>query len=418
MADGEGGVTLKIDANTAAYIAKLSHLADSHEKVGKHVDDWGSAIDHALGRLKEMIGPLALIEGAVEAAEGGFEKWEKNIESAGKSAKELVGTLRQTTLITGENRQAVEEALLKVTSPQSIEQRMAGYSAFRQNAPGSAARIGAQEIGQQLASAATAGYDATQLAGIAGNVEGARGGAGSFDLAALLMARTGSNAGQASEMIRRISEKAGPGGAQALLPYLLASAQAGDKRFSFVNEALSGYNPAFGDVGSYLQGRLAVAPAGQRTAISSRLAGAQADIAGLDGFIGRQAATQLLDPRVAQNVQTQTSAAAAQITTYQKNAEAAEDAEAREANLAQIEATGGAEAFVAGAVHPVSKVFNRAFGGSRGVDPDADHRRRHFRDFFKSNSELEEENRTARLLEEQNAILRTKVLKPDAHQEK
>ncbi len=407
MAD-EGGVTLRIDANTAAYIAKLSELADSHEKVTKHLDGWGSAAEHAVGKLAAFIGPLALIGTAVKAVEVGFEAWKSHLESAGKTTQTLVDNLRRTTAQTGENRQAVEDQLTGIVTPQSVADRVAGFNAFRQNAPSSSTRIAPGEIARKLGQAEIAGYDPTQLAGIAGNVEGARSGSGSFDLAALLLSRIGSNADQASGLIRRLGEKAGPGGAQAALPYLLASSEAGDRRFSFLSDAENAYTPAQGDFATYMQRRLRTAKPDQRglaASIQGRLAGAQRDIAGLPGFLEGRAQEALGDDSVRESEQNKVLRSQAEIEKYRRNKETEEGYARRDALRDLSSADDSVDAALGPNIH---EAVQRATGKYRGEDYAAG-----------KLGELAGSGggtvRTNALIEEQNAIMRERRLRTDAH---
>ncbi len=411
MAD-EGGVTLRIDANTAAYIAKISQLADSHEKVTKHVDEWGHAADHVIGRLAAMAAPLALIEGVVSNVEKGFEAWAKHLESAGKTTETLVDKLRRTTVNTGENRQAVEDQLLSVKSGMSVEQRVSGFDAFRKNAPGSATRVAPSEVARSLAKGQIAGYDTDQLAGIAGNVEGAAGGK-SFDLAALLMARTGSNADQASGLIRRLTEKAGPQGAQAALPYLLASAQAGDRRFSMISEAENSYNPAFGDFGAYLQMKLKNAGPDKRglaESIQRGLPGAQKDIANLGGYLDTKSSAALEDESVRTDMRIKYFKAQAEVENFQKRKETQEYYEERDAKHQLNAVEDPADAAIMPNIHDAGQYVTGNWRGEKEGNQALD-------------SLSGEKSATKHLetisdhLEEQNAILRQKSLKPGAHDE-
>ncbi len=367
MGESDGGVLVRIDADTASYIAKLSRMAEGHEKVTKHAEGWGDAVEHVISGFTKALVPLMLIESTVEVIKDGIEAWNKQIERAGQTADVLVSKLRRTTAQTGENREVVASQLLNEQSTLSVAQRQAAYAAYRQAAPGSATSVSAGEVVRRAGQAEIAGYDPEQVSRLAGNLHGVFSGK-SFDAAALLLNKTGDNADSAAEMIRRLSNKAGPETAQQLAPYLIASAQAGDKRFSILNGLVGGYNPAFGSISDYISNSKFRVSADQRNAYEGmmrRVPGAQGDIANLDGYIERRAQGALGDESVSTSMETKYFNSAAEVAEYEKEGARAER---RERKAARQRLNAVSDPIDASAIPNIHEAIQRLTGQFKNYD--------------------------------------------------
>jgi hypothetical protein len=328
MGDADGGVTLKIDADTAAYITKIAKLADHHEKVTKHTEEWGEAFGHVLDHAAAMLTPLAAIEAASEGIRDVIEEWEKKLEKASQTSSTLVDKLRQTTAATGESREAVSEQLIGTRSPLSVAERQSAFSAFRDAAPGSARTIGAAAVVGGASKAQIAGFDPTQFSGVAGNLYDFAG-SQSFDVAQLLYSRLGaSQAGSAAERLRFFGEKVGPDQAKSLLPYLIASFQAGDRKLSFLNSAVGDYRPGMGPLDAYLgNSRARFQNPTLYGQIASHLPGAQRDVSSVGGLLDRSAAAALEDPEVARRERIRLINADTEVGNFGRRADYAEGKE-------------------------------------------------------------------------------------------
>lgn len=248
MADSDNGVTLKIDADAAGYIAQCVRMRQEHEKLHKHTEDWGAAIGHAARGMAEFLGPAGAVALAIEKGAEGLEQWREQLERASQTASVVVDKLRIAAHIAKEKREVVEGPILDAHIPVSIPDRVEAYSRFRSASPESARRVSAEGLMARIGQAAAVGYDPTIFAQVSGELEGAYGGR-AFDVAASLYQNLGAEeAPVAADHIRRIARKAGPEAAKQLLSLFIASGRAGDVKGTVLNGLVDSYDPNMGSI--------------------------------------------------------------------------------------------------------------------------------------------------------------------------
>ncbi len=420
----EGGTTLRIDAETAAYIAKLSALAESHEKVTKHVDGWGKASEHVLSKITAMAGPLVLVEELTRKAGEAFAEWNEDIKKAGESTDLLVNKLRMATVKTGENRQQVAAEITAAKGPMSYEQAVGFYSQFRGSAPDSAKNITAGRVAGAGAQAMTAGYDLNEFATISGNLYGSAGGK-SFDVAAMLEGQLGGGAQDASELIKRTSAQLGsmgPGAMNELMPFLIASAKAKDRKFSFVRGATENLRPGQNVTQALTAARYRGGPLAE--SIFQNLPAAQQAFAGSGGALASAATNATAgDEEVTKSLETSTTKSQAETANRESLGGRAEEQAYAEANRELYRQKNRLGAFFAsmsptttiGAYGRGSEIDTFLHGTAAGPVQRAPGSNDTDDTYIPAG--FSQMKSAAELLEEQNAILRQKQLRVGAHDE-
>lgn len=179
MAD-DGGITLKIDADTAAYLTKMieagaatkKHLHDPMEEASKKFEKLGEGVkDLASEAITKLGGAVSVLGAASLIVDKTFEAWRENIKKAGEGLRDMA-TMAQTLIGAGRGGQSKEiiEAVDKNAPNLSAAQKNAFTASYLSGNPGASV----EAIGEQAGNAQKAvsiGRDAGAYSRLAGSLD-------------------------------------------------------------------------------------------------------------------------------------------------------------------------------------------------------------------------------------------------------
>ncbi len=222
-------IVLKIDADTARYIAKIAQMAEATKGVAKPVKEanelWEAGVEivgRKIMKLTAVGAAVELVKIGAEAVTEQYDHWIERLNEAKKTMESIAqagkGPLGGSAAGPGADR----GALLGMNSQLSIEQRFGAYNAFRQAAPGStsAQRI---EAVRAASDADAAGLGANEFASGIGKLRGL--GESAKDVTALALGKGGAQSSAIIDLLAQITAKSGAEQAKNALPLALSAAQ-------------------------------------------------------------------------------------------------------------------------------------------------------------------------------------------------
>ncbi len=260
MAEDGGGVTLKIDADTARYIANIAKAAEHTKKLGDHVKETHGPLEEmtefaqeAGSKMLGWGGPITLATAGISVLEKGMELFHERVVSAGEALNKI-RDLNQAIIGAGLGNQTseVREAIEGNAPSMSLQQKTQFFSAYiRSNAGASVEDIGGAAA--QAEKASYLGRDQGQFGGLLGDLNRV-GVKNSGDVADYLLKRAPDLADRASAAIAKAPDQADD------IAQLAATAGRGGKHEKqFFEKVISAFleHGGQGKVGDYMNARTA-----------------------------------------------------------------------------------------------------------------------------------------------------------------
>ncbi len=221
-------IVLKIDADTARYIAKLSQMAETTKGITKPVKEANQLWEAGVEILGRKIMKLTAIGAAVEVVRAGaegvteiYDHWIERLAEAQKAMERIAQAGKGPLGGTPQGPGAARGALMGLDSQLSNDQRFAAYAAYRQAHPGATQAQGVSAV-EAASEADRGGLNASEFAGALGKLRGLGGDA--KDTAALALGRGGAQGGAIVDLLAEITSKSGADQARAALPLALSAA--------------------------------------------------------------------------------------------------------------------------------------------------------------------------------------------------
>lgn len=260
----DGGVTLRIDADTARYIAGIAKAAQANKALHDSTKESAAHMKEITGLAGEFASKVAGWTGPITAASGAFffldkatEAWSKKLEHA-KDAMSEIADLSSSIIGSGRGQQleAIRSAIDAGAPGLSGAQKDAFYKSYNAAHP----KASVSDIQSAAGSANTIGLlgrDVGSFASLQGSLQRS-GVANSGDLANYLQTYAGDSADKAAAMIAK-----NPGQASQIAELFATGARGGRGPVSLLDRASADYvaRGSHGDFSTSLNRRVA-GPAG------------------------------------------------------------------------------------------------------------------------------------------------------------
>ncbi len=221
-------IVLKIDADTARYIAKIAQMAEATKGVAKPVKEanelWEAGVEIVGRKIMKLTAVGAAVEVIRAGAEGVteiYDHWIERLNEAHKAMERITQAGKGAVGGTAQGPGAARGALMNLDSQLSNEQRFSAFAAYRQAHPGATTEQGVAAV-QAASEADKGGLNATEFAGSLGKLRGL--GDNAKDIAALALGRGGAQGSGIVDLLSEITAKSGAAQAKAALPLALSAA--------------------------------------------------------------------------------------------------------------------------------------------------------------------------------------------------